>query len=157
MTISFNLILLSSLLEGDFLTSNTRDTVLFATYLIKKVNYEWSNITFAWIYHWQEFYYASIITGFIIIILPFVMYIWYKKNIEIVENICLPSWIFGGHIKIEMMESKLLISLLLSGMTVKWRDDLQFSSPTHFSSHFLLKLILLSLFHSLVLHVLKYS
>ena len=57
--------------------------------------------------------------------------------IGIVENICLPSYVFGRHIKIEMMESKLLVSLLLSGMTVKWRDDFVISSPTHFSSHFL--------------------
>ena len=41
-----------------------------------------------------------------------------------VENISIPSCIFVRDIKIEMMESKLLISLLLSGMTVKWRDDL---------------------------------
>ena len=40
-----------------------------------------------------------------------------------VENICLPSCIFGGDIKIEMMETKLLLSLLLSGMMVRWRDD----------------------------------
>ena len=59
---------------------------------------------------------------------------------------CLPSCISGRDIKIEMMETKLLLSLLLSGMTVRWRDDFviffsnsflfPFSSQTHFTFPF---------------------